>query len=553
MRFSSQEALQSYVEELKRRPHAAHSVWVCGGPGCAARGSLELASLFEKRARELFGDAVPVQVETGVAGCMGPCGRGPVVHLEPEGRYYEKVAPEDVDKILSALSEGRVYGQKDITREPFLAKQQKVVMEGADSARPLDLDAYLLGGGFEALAKALFEMTPEQINEEVAASGLRGRSGGGFPAGRKWEACRKAKGARKYALVNGDEGNPGAFVDQSVMEGRPYSVIEGLEIGAYCIGASEGVIYVRHEYPQAIERLKEAIAKLEEAGLLGSHILGSNFSFHAEICQGGGAFVCGESTALMTSIEGKAGVPRVKYVRSAEKGLWESPTILNNVETWANVPAIIRNGANWFKSFGTEKSSGTKLFSVVGDIKNPGLVEVPMGVTLRQIVFDICGGMEAGHSFKAIQTGGPSGGCLPERLLDTPVDFDSLTSAGSMMGAGGMIVMDDSACMVDMARHYIDFLVNESCGKCIPCREGLKKMQTLLHDLTEGRGRAGDTQRLAELAESVSEIALCGLGQSAKNPVLSTIMHFPEEYGEHETQHLCRAGVCGMKGGGAHD
>ena len=550
MRFSSREALREYVEELKQRPRPSHSVWVCGGPGCAARGSLELAAFFEKRARELFGGEVGVQVETGVSGCMGPCGRGPVVHLEPEGRYYERVTQADAEGILAALKAGGVYEQKDITNEPLLAKQHRIVLAGADSSRPLDLDAWLLSGGFEALAKALFEMTPEQINEEVAASGLRGRSGGGFPAGRKWEACRKAKGGRKYALVNGDEGNPGAFVDQSVMEGRPYAVLEGLEIGAFCIGASEGVIYVRHEYPQAIERLREAIAKLEEAGLLGADILGSGFSFHAEICEGGGAFVCGESTALMTSIEGKAGVPRVKYVRSAEKGLWESPTILNNVETWANVPAIIRNGAAWFKQLGTEKSSGTKLFSVVGDVRDPGLVEVPMGVTLRQIVCDLCGGMEEGRRFKAIQTGGPSGGCLPERLLDTPVDFDSLTSAGSMMGAGGMIVMDDSACMVDMARHYIDFLVDESCGKCIPCREGLKKMQTILHDLTEGRGRAGDTRLLAELAAGVSEIALCGLGQSAQNPVLSTITHFPEEYEEHEKEHFCRAGVCaGMKGG----
>jgi NADH:ubiquinone oxidoreductase subunit F (NADH-binding) len=391
---------------------------------------------------------------------------------------------------------------------------------------PLDLEDYLAHGGYSGLLKALESMTPEEVCAEVRESGLRGRGGGGFPAGVKWESCRGSSSEKRYVLVNGDEGDPGAFMDRALMEGDPFSVIEGLTIGAYAVGSSEGIIYVRHEYPLAVKRLTNAITILEEAGLLGKDILGTGFDFHVEICKGGGAFVCGESTALMTSIEGKPGVPRVKYIRSTEKGLWESPTVLNNVETWANVPLIITNGSSRYRETGSSNNSGTKVFALVGKVKNTGLVEVPMGTTLREMIYGIGGGVAKARPFKAVQTGGPSGGCLPASMLDTPVDFDSLDQAGSMMGSGGMIVMDDRTCMVDIARYFIDFLVEESCGKCVPCREGLKKMQIILHSLTGGMGQEGDTDTLKELAESISDTALCALGQSAANPVLSTIRYF---------------------------
>lgn len=571
MRFLDRHELGSYRASLAAAPAAEHSVWVCGGPGCLACGSKKLFDALQSelavragdrglknRVRAFFsaGDICPA-ASVGMTGCMGPCEHGPVVYVEPEGWYYHNVSPEHARGLLEAVSAGEAYmpcapfdrdGKRlDDPREkniPFFEKQNKLVLGMIKNCPPLDLDAYLKQGGFMALEKALFQMEPAEVCGEITASGLRGRGGGGFPTGRKWQAAREAAAEKKYVLVNGDEGDPGAFMDRCLMEGAPFAVLEGLIIGGYAVGASEGIIYVRHEYPLAVQTLREAIKLLEASGLLGGNILGSGFSFKAEICEGGGAFVCGESTALMSSIEGKPGVPRLKYIRSSERGLWESPTVLNNVETWACVPRIISMGAREYKKTGTEKSPGTKVFALVGKAKTTGLAEVPMGMTLREIIFGIGGGIQGGRTFKAVQTGGPSGGCLPESLLDTPVDFDGLAAAGSMMGSGGMIVMDEHTCMVDVARYFIDFLSVESCGKCVPCREGLKKMQLLLRGLTNGTARPGDTQTLAGTAEDVACTALCGLGQSAASPVLSTIKYFGEEYREHEEEGFCRAGVC---------
>lgn len=575
MRYETISEFKNYMESFSKKDKSEKQIWICGGPGCVANGSLALAEEFKSAllrkvsiSGSSFWQSLKLLINreenspgdilrTGITGCMGPCENGPIVHVEPEGWYYQKVMAEDVDGILNSIKDGVPYKLKAMCGHdekpienpiakniPFLSGQKKLILGKMTAMSPLDLDDYVLHGGYSGFLKAIESMTPEQVCEEVKESGLRGRGGGGFLTGVKWESCRKSSSDKRYVLVNGDEGDPGAFMDRALMEGDPYSVIEGLTIGAYAIGSTEGVIYVRHEYPLAVTRLKNAIKNLEEAGLLGSNILGTGFDFHVEICKGGGAFVCGESTALMTSIEGKPGVPRVKYIRSTEKGLWESPTVLNNVETWANVPHIIVNGAEWFKAIGSKNNSGTKVFALVGKVKNTGLVEVPMGTTLREIIYGIGGGVSKNQPFKAVQTGGPSGGCLPEFMLDTPVDFDSLTKAGSMMGSGGMIVMDDRTCMVDIARYFIDFLVEESCGKCVPCREGLKKMQMILQDLTSGKGRDGDIEALKELAEGISDTALCALGQSAANPVLSTIKYFKEEYIEHEMEHFCRSGVC---------
>lgn len=576
MKFDTLSELKNYKNSISQKQKKGKEIWICGGPGCVANGSMTLAEEFAKALVEKtssddsasFWNSIKLLIQheekateklirIGTTGCMGPCENGPIVHIEPDGFYYQKVTPGDIEGILSSIKDGIPYKTKAMyagegkpaevpvaENIPFLSKQKKLVLGKMTAMSPLDLEDYIIHGGYSGFVKALESMTPEQVCSEVKLSGLRGRGGGGFPTGVKWESCRKSVSDKRYVLVNGDEGDPGAFMDRALMEGDPYSVIEGLTIGAYAIGSAEGIIYVRHEYPLAVKRLANAIKNLEEAGLLGKNILNSGFDFQVEICKGGGAFVCGESTALMTSIEGKPGVPRVKYIRSTERGLWESPTVLNNVETWANVPHIILNGADWFRGIGTENNSGTKVFALVGKVKNTGLVEVPMGTTLREIIYDIGGGVANNRPFKAVQTGGPSGGCLPGSMLDTPVDFDSLTEAGSMMGSGGMIVMDDRTCMVDIARYFIDFLVEESCGKCVPCREGLKKMQMILHDLTNGKGQDGDTEILEELAQGISDTSLCALGQSAANPVLSTIRYFKEEYIEHEKEHFCRSGVC---------
>ncbi|MDR3353891.1 MAG: 4Fe-4S binding protein [Synergistaceae bacterium] len=517
-------------------------IWVCCGTGCLAWGSAGVLEAIKKHIGTISADiAVGVRCEAG--GCHGQCERGPIVEITPHGWVYHKTRPQDAEKLVRFALEGDPASPTE-DKNPFTAKQEKRVLSRMGKMSPTSITDYIRNDGYEALEKALGEMSPEEICRAVSSSGLRGRGGGGFKTGTKWEACRRSKSGVKYVLVNGDEGDPGAFMDRSLMEGDPHSVIEGLIIGGYAMEASDGYIYVRNEYPQAIKHLQKAIDDARELGLLGENILGTGFDFDIAICRGGGAFVCGESTALMASIEGRAGTPRVKYIRSTERGLWDKPTVLNNVETWANVPLIVRNGAEWFRDIGTEGSPGTKIFALVGKVENTGLVEVPMGTTLRRVIYDIGGGIKKKRSFKAVQTGGPSGGCLPESALDIGIDFDSLTAAGSMMGSGGMIVMDDRTCMVDVARYFIDFLVGESCGKCVPCREGVKKMSLILNDITAGRGVQGDVETLGEMARSLADTALCGLGQSAPNPVLSTIKYFREEYDEHVRDGFCRAGVC---------
>ena len=427
---------------------------------------------------------------------------------------------------------------------PSTRTRSGLVFGSNSSIDPKSIDDYLAIGGYSALAKALFQMTAEQVLEEVKKSNLRGRGGGGFPAGRKWEGSRNAPEETKYVIVNADEGDPGAFMDRSLLEGNPHSILEGLIIGAYAIGAQEGYIYVRQEYPLAVENVNIAIKQAEEYGFLGKNILGSGFDFTVIVHRGAGAFVCGESTALMTALEGRVGEPRPKYIRSNIKGLWGKPSVLNNVETWANVPLIINKGADWFTQIGTEGSKGTKIFSLVGKITNTGLVEVPMGMTLRDIIYKIGGGIPGGKKFKAVQTGGPSGGCIPEELLDLEVGFDELTKAGSMMGSGGMIVMDEDTCMVDVARYFIDFLTDESCGKCVPCREGLRQMHKILTNITEGKGKEGDIELLEELSETAKEASLCALGKSAPNPFLSTVRYFRDEYEAHIKEKRCPALSC---------
>jgi len=490
-------------------------------------------------------------------GCHGFCEKGPIVVIDPGEICYLQVKPEDVPEIISqTLKEKKIIdrllytdpaaGEK-VVREsdiPFYKHQKRLVFGPNRKIDPTSVEDYLAIGGYQALAKALFDMTPEQIIEEVKESGLKGRGGAGFPTGVKWEAARDAQGEPKYVVVNCDEGDPGAYMDRSLMEGNPYSVIEGLMIGAYAIGTHEGYIYVRQEYSLAVKNVGIAIGQAREHGLLGKDILGSGFDFDVKVHRGAGAFVCGEETALLFSLEGKAGEPRTRPPYPAVKGLWGKPTNINNVETWATVPLIINDGAGAFASIGTEGSKGTKIFSLVGKITNTGLVEVPMGISLRDVVYKIGGGIPGGKKFKAIQTGGPSGGCIPEDRLDLKVDFDELTKAGSMMGSGGMIVMDEDTCMVDVARYFIAFLTDESCGKCVPCREGLRKMHGILTRITEGKGREGDLDDLQELAELAREVSLCALGKTAPNPFLSTFRYFRDEYDAHIKDKRCPALAC---------
>ena len=545
--------LKALRRSLRARRKAPLRLCVCGGPGCLASGSADVHRALQEEAGRMGLD-LEVSLDLVRTGCQGFCERGPLVTVHPSGLLYGHVQPQDAEEILRVtVLEGGVVdrllyreGKELFSRVetlPFYRRQMKKVLANCGFVDPESIEDYIAQGGYGGLARAL-TMEPQAVVDAVVRSGLRGRGGGGFPAGRKWEACRRAQGSPKYVLANGDEGDPGAFMDRSLMEGDPHSLVEGMVIGAYAIGSEKGFIYVRNEYPLAVKALRRAIGEARRLGLLGPDILGSGFSFDLEICRGGGAFVCGESTALMASIEGRPGTPRVKYIRSTDRGIWDCPTVLNNVETWANVPLILSEGVEAFLSLGTEGSPGTKVFSLVGKVRNTGLVEVPMGMTLREIIFDIGGGMDRGRRFKAVQTGGPSGGCLPEASLDLPVDFDSLNDAGSIMGSGGMIVMDDRTCMVDVARYFVSFLVEESCGKCTPCREGLKQMEAILKDLTSGKGRPGDVDLLRFLAENLRDTALCGLGQSAANPVLSTLRYFPEEYDEHERDGFCRSGVC---------
>jgi NADH-quinone oxidoreductase subunit F len=538
----------------KRLKEAKRSVRVCIGTGCAAKGSRRVYELFCEAAEQAGAD---VKIEAKCVGCHGFCERGPIVVVEPGGVLYQKVEEPDVGEIFrETVLGGRVIerllykdpssGASAVTAEaiPFYHAQRRIVLALNGQIDPTSIEDYIAHGGYSALAKALTSIQPEAIIGEVEKSGLRGRGGGGFPTGRKWRTCRAAEGYPKYVICNGDEGDPGAFMDRSVMEGNPHSVLEGMIIGAYAIGSNHGYIYVRNEYPLAVTHLRRAIVQAREYGLLGDDILGTGFAFDIKINRGGGAFVCGESTALMASLEGKAGEPRSKYVHTVEHGLWDRPTNLNNVETWANVPPIINNGGQWFASIGTEGSKGTKVFSLVGKVENTGLVEVPMGMTLEQIVNEIGGGVKGGKAFKAVQTGGPSGGCIPAQFMDSRVDFDELTKLGSMMGSGGLIVMDEETCMVNVAEYFLRFLRDESCGKCTPCREGIPQMLHILENITHGQGRIGDLEKLERLAELLTEAALCALGKTAANPILSTVRYFRNEYEEHIEHQRCPAKVC---------
>ena len=551
--------------ELQKRLAASRTgeerfVAVCTGTGCLAHGAKEVYSAFEEEISKRGLNALVKEKGDGPTvrgtGCHGFCGRGTLVVIYPQKIFYQRVKPEDVPEIVektlikSEIVERLLYtdaqGNQVIHEEeiPFYSKQKRLLMDMNGKIDPKSIDDYLSIGGYTALAKAIFEMEPDKIIEEVTESGLRGRGGAGFRTGWKWEDAKQYDVPIKYVICNADEGDPGAYMDRSLLEGNPHSVLEGMIIGAYAVGATEGYIYVRKEYPLAVENATLAIEQAREYGLLGKNILGSGFSFDIKIARGGGAFVCGESSALMASIEGRVGEPRSKHIHATESGLWGKPTVLNNVETWANVPLIIKEGAAWYASMGTENSKGTKIFSLVGDVNHTGLVEVPMGMTLREVIFDLGGGIPGGKRFKAVQTGGPSGGCLPESLLDLPVDFDSLDDAGSMMGSGGMIVMDENTCMVDVARYFVKFLTEESCGKCTPCREGLRRMLQILTRITEGEGTEEDIALLEELGEVIGTASLCGLGKSAPNPVLTTIRYFRDEYLEHVREKKCRAGVC---------
>lgn len=536
------------------RDPEAICITVCAGTGCLASGCRPVTAAFREEI-EKRGLADEVRILT--TGCHGFCERGPVVVIRPEGIFYERVSHKDVPEIVSETVIGGnivdrlLYrdprtGEKVIREQevPFYRLQKRVVLGDNGFIDPKSIDDYVSRGGYAALAKALHTMEPDQVVDTIKRSGLRGRGGAGFPTGRKWESCRRAEGEPKYVICNADEGDPGAYMNRSTLEGNPHLVLEGMIIGAYAIGSHEGYIYVRHEYPLAVGNFRLALEAARERGLLGGDILGSGFDFDVHIARGGGAFVCGESSALMRSLEGEVGEPTAKYVHSTERGLWDKPTTLNNVGTWANVPHIINEGWEWYRSFGTENSPGTKIFSLVGKVNNTGLVEVPMGITLREIIFDIGGGIPDGKAFKAVQTGGPSGGCIPESLLDLPVDFEELTKVGSMMGSGGMIVMDEDTCMVDVARYFLNFLREESCGKCSPCREGIARSLEILNRVCEGEGEPGDIGLLQELGGLLKGFSLCALGTTAANPVLSTIRYFRDEYEAHIHERRCPAHVC---------
>lgn len=536
-------------------------ILVCAGTGCIAGGSLKIYDKF-KELCEANGLNVQVSLEEHVehpvgvkkTGCNGFCELGPLVRIEPQGWLYTKVKVEDCEEILEKsiknvqLVERLVYKQnKEYAKQeeiPFYKKQTRIVFENCGHIDSEDIGEYIARGGYKALEKALFEMDSDAVISEITESGLRGRGGGGFPAGRKWSQVASQKSFPKYVVCNGDEGDPGAFMDRSVMEGNPHAMLEGMLIAGVATGATEGYIYVRAEYPLAVARLKNAIKQAEELGLIGENILGSGHTFRLHVNRGAGAFVCGEGSALTASIEGKRGMPRTKPPRTVENGLFDKPTVLNNVETFANVPLIISNGSGWFKKLGTETSTGTKAFALTGNVNNTGLIEVPMGTTLREIIFDIGGGVRNGGKFKAVQIGGPSGGCLTEEHLDLPLDFDSLSKVGAIIGSGGLVVMDDKTCMVEVARFFMDFTQKESCGKCVPCREGTKRMLEILNRIVDGNGQDGDIELLKELGEAISKTALCGLGKTAAGPVLSTLKYFEDEYKAHIYEKRCPAGAC---------
>jgi len=554
-RLESQKALESLRKKLqKQRDPKRPVISLCAGSGCGAYGTDEVKDALDK---EISQNGLKGKVEVKVTGCHGFCEKGPIMVIHPEGTFYSQVKAEDVPEIVNEtfvkkelverllykdpVSKQRIAKEADV---PFYSHQYRLIFGNNGFIDPTDIDDYIAMDGYSALPKALFDLSPEEIIETVKKSGLRGRGGGGFPTGVKWASCRKAHGEPKYVMCNADEGDPGAYMDRSLLEGNPHSVLEGMVIGAYAIGSNEGFIYVRNEYPLAVKNIDIAIKQAEDYGLLGENILGSGFDFKVKISRGGGAFVCGESSALMKSLEGLVGRPRAKYIHTVEKGYRDLPSTLNNVETWANVPVIINKGADFYAAIGTEKSKGTKIFSLVGKVKNTGLVEVPMGTSLRTIIYDIGGGILKNKQFKAVQTGGPSGGCVPEQLLDLPVDFEKLTEAGSMMGSGGMIVMDQDNCMVDVARYFLEFLQEESCGQCVPCREGIWHLLRILTRICAGEGQDRDMETLDRISKTASHLSLCALGGTAPNPVLSTLRYFRDEYETHIRDKKCAAGVC---------
>ena len=535
------------------KQYRAHLL-VCAGTGCVSCGAFKIKEALEQ---EIHKRKLQDEILVIATGCNGFCERGPILMVHPDGVFYQQLKLEDIPFLVEEhLIKGRpvkklmyippaekdpIPRMKDIE---FFKHQRLIVLRNRGRIDPEKVEEYIAFDGYEALAKALSEMKPEEIVKEITESGLRGRGGAGFPTGRKWAAARAAKGAPKYIICNGDEGDPGAFMDRSVLEADPHSVLEGMIIGAKAVGAEKGFVYIRHEYPLALKRMAIAIDQARDYGLLGEDILGTGFNFDLEIVAGAGAFVSGEETALIASIEGRIGMPRQRPPFPAQKGLWGKPTVINNVETWATVPNIILRGAKWFSALGTKTSKGTKIFSLVGKINNTGLVEVPMGITLRDIVYGIGGGIPNGQDFKAVQIGGPSGGCLPPKLLDLPVDYESLTEAGAMMGSGGMIVMDDKTCMVDIAKYFLNFLRDESCGKCVSCREGTQRMWEIVKKITEGKGTEEDLALLEEVARTCKDASLCALGQTAANPVLTTLRYFRHEYESHVLDKRCPAGVC---------
>ena len=548
-------ALDKLRAVLTKKPKTAHTlITLCAGTGCCAGGALKVAEAFTKAITKR---RLGAKVKLKITGCHGFCEKGPLVIIHPSDIFYQKVSPDDIDEIISEtvlqnkVIERLLYvdpatGRK-ITYEkdvPFYNRQQRILLGQNGTIDPTSIDDYIAMGGYSALAKVLKSLNPEAVIAEIKKSGLRGRGGAGFPTGNKWEYCRKSPGDTKYIICNADEGDPGAYMNRSLLEGNPHSVLEGMLIGAYAIGATQGVAYIRSEYPLAVKNMKIALDAARAYGLLGENILGSKFALDIQISQGAGAFVCGEETALIASIEGRRGEPRQRPPFPSQKGLWGKPTNINNVETWANVPLIINNGAAWFSKIGTEKSKGTKIFSLVGKINNTGLVEVPLGTPLGEVVFDIGGGIPKGRAFKAVQTGGPSGGCIPRNMVNLPIDYEKLAEAGSIIGSGGIIVMDENTCMVDIAKYFLTFLEDESCGKCYTCRKGIQRMREIITDITQGKSKLSDLDLLKELGQIVKDTTMCGLGQTAANPVLTTLRYFQHEYEEHITQKKCSAAVC---------
>ena len=547
--------LSKLADEInKKNQKYEHLITACSGTGCQAG---ECGIVWQALEKELKKHNLLEKIKLRKTGCHGFCEQGPLMIIDPGNIFYCKIKPDNIEKIVKeTVLGGKIIDEllytdpitgKNIVKEsdiPFYKAQNREVLGHNKLVSPTDIYDYISVAGYNALKKILTSMKPEEVIDEIKKSGLRGRGGGGFLTGKKWEYCRNAKGEPKYVICNADEGDPGAYMDRSVLEGNPHAVIEGMIIGAYAIGARHGYIYVRNEYPLAVEHSIEAVKQAKELGLLGENILGTDFSFDIKISRGGGAFVCGESTALMSSLEGKVGTPRAKDIHTVEQGFLNKPTTLNNVETWANVASIINRGSSWFSKTGTSGSKGTKIFALTGQIKNTGLVEVPMGTTLREIIYDIGGGAPDGKKVKAVQTGGPSGGCIPESMFDIPVDFDELTKAGSMMGSGGIVVMDENTCMLDVAKYFLNFTLDESCGKCSTCRIGTSRMLEILTDITEGRGTMDQLELLQDTAETVALASLCALGKTAPNPVLSTLKYFKNEYISHIKDKKCLSKVC---------